>query len=170
MGKEAEERVASQIQVHKMHDKGEEWLSHGVGYIQTDRCPFCGQGISGNDLIAAYRTFFSAAYHQLREDIALLKTNIEAAFGTKPLSDIEKSLIQNDAAAEFWKQFMSIDFPMLDFDADIRTPLHEFGEAALALVAKKAASPLEEVKPDAAFTTKQKPAQDALEKLTAYNI
>lgn len=169
IGKEAEERVASQIQLHKMHDKGEEWLSQGVGYIQGDHCPFCGQGISGNDLIVAYRAFFSAAYHHLREDIAALKTNIEAAFGTKPLSDIEKTIIQNDAAAEFWKQFVSVGLPPLDFDSDIRKPLHEFGQIALVLVAKKTASPLEEVKTDAAFATKEQAAQDALSKLAAYN-
>ena len=168
VGREAEERVASQIQLHKMHDKGEEWLSQGVGYIQTDRCPFCGQGIAGNNLIAVYRAFFSAAYHQLREDIAVLKTNIEAEFGTKPLSDIDKCLIQNDAAAEFWKQFVPVDLPPLDFDNDLRKPLQEFAEAALALVAKKAASPLEEVKPDGAFSSKQELAQAALAKLIAY--
>lgn len=53
IGKDAEQRVVQQIQSHKMHNKGGEWLSHGVGYIQGDRCPFCGQGVSGNALVAA---------------------------------------------------------------------------------------------------------------------
>ncbi|QOJ33873.1 MAG: AAA family ATPase [Nitrospira sp.] len=169
IGEDAEKRLASQIEVHHMHEKGEEWISEGVGYIHSDRCPFCGQGISSNDLVAAYRAFFSAAYHQLRNEIADLKTSIEVDFGTKPLSDIEKSLIQNDAAIEFWKQFVTIDLPPLDFDKDVGKPLNDWAEAALALLAKKASSPLEEVTPDAAFAPKRVAVQDALSKLALYN-
>jgi wobble nucleotide-excising tRNase len=169
IGKNAEQRVAQQIQSHKMHDEGGEWLSQGVGYIQGERCPFCGQGVSGNALVAAYRAFFSEGYRQLQAEIVGLKQDIETAFGAQSLSDIGKTIIRNDAAAEFWKQFSSLQLPPITFATDIKIQVQEFWKAALALVTKKASSPLEEVTPDAAFTEKENLLQQVTAKLSAYN-
>ena len=169
IGKDAEERVAKQTQAHKMHDEGQKWLSSGIGYIQGDICPFCGQGLTGNALIAAYRAFFSDAYHQLRDQIGVLKKDIETAFGQKSFSDIEKAITHNDVGIDFWKQFLPIELPAIAFDNDIRKPLQEFTDATLALVAKKTASPLEEIKPDDGYELKETSAQTALAKLAAYD-
>jgi len=169
VGEDAERLVAQQIQSHKMHDKGEEWLSQGANYIQGDRCPFCGQGLSGNVLIAAYRAFFSEAYRQFQCEISALKQDVETAFGAEFISDIEKTIIQNNAALEFWKQFVSIQLHPIDFDIEIKKPLQELGQAALALVTKKASSPLEEITSNDTFFDKEKALQQVNEKLSAYN-
>lgn len=169
IGKEAEQRVAQQIETHKMQEKGGEWLSEGLDYIHSDLCPFCGSGVSGNTLIAAYRDFFGQAFAALKQEIAAVQQTLENDFGPVAVAGIEKSIIQNAAAVEFWKEFLPITIPSLAFESNVKTPLLALGRDAVRLTTQKAASPLELVGSDTTFMEAKQVYGQAAEKLRAYN-
>ncbi len=169
IGKEAEQRVANQIETHKMWKRGGEWLSEGLDYIHSDLCPFCANDVSGDTLIAAYRTFFGQAYTSLKEEISAVQQTIESDFGPVAVAEIEKNIIQNAAAVEFWKEFLSIHIPSIAFEKDIKNPLLAFGRDAVRLTVQKAASPLELVETDTAFIEAKQTCAATAAKLKAYN-
>ena len=169
IGTEAERRVAMQIETHQMRERGEEWLGEGLGYIHSDLCPFCGNGVSENILIAAYRAFFGQAYAGLKQEIATVEQDLKNDFGPVSVGDIEKTIIQNAATVEFWAEFLSIQIPLIAFEADIKKPLLALGRDAVRLTTKKAASPLEFVSSDDTFMKAKQAFAEADAKLKAYN-
>ena len=56
---DAETRLREQIDRHEMHERGQAWISEGLGYVRNESCPFCGQSTEGLALVDAYRQFFS---------------------------------------------------------------------------------------------------------------
>ncbi len=152
---DAERRVVGQIKIHAMHDQGETWLSEGLGYIQDNNCPFCGQALDGvaAALIGAYKAYFSEAYNGLRAQIAALRQGIENGFGDREIAKVERALDQNAAGLEFWSRYCEIAAPALaGGEGAAGEALRTIRQAALALLDRKAARPLEHVAPDAAFT------------------
>ncbi len=81
---DAETKVRQQIARHQMGHQGEPWLSQGLGYVRDNRCPFCGQGVQVNELIEAYRSHFSAAYENLKQEVAHLGQRVNGAIGNLP--------------------------------------------------------------------------------------
>jgi wobble nucleotide-excising tRNase len=65
-----------------MQARGETWLAEGLQYIAGEKCPFCGQGLTGINLIQAYRSFFSREYHILRNEVTGLSGQVEGASET----------------------------------------------------------------------------------------
>jgi len=53
----------------------EDWISQGQAFMETPDCPFCGQSVSGLELIAAYRSHFNTAYKDLKWEVAALERN-----------------------------------------------------------------------------------------------
>jgi wobble nucleotide-excising tRNase len=151
---DAELRVAEQIRAHAMHDRGETWLSEGFGYIEGNACPFCGQALDGAaSLIGAYKAYFSEAYNCLRTEIATLRQEVEEGFGDLEIARVERLLDQNAAAVEFWSRYCEIVAPALDDGEEVAgQALGTLRQAALALLDRKAATPLEHVAPDPTFT------------------
>ena len=152
---DAERRVAGQIKAHAMHDRGETWLSEGLGYIRDNACPFCGQVLDGvaAALIGAYKAYFSEAYNALRTETAALRQEIENGFGDREIARVERLLDQNAAGVEFWSRYCEIAAPALAGDEGAAgEALRTLRHAALALLDRKAATPLEHVASDAAFT------------------
>ena len=74
---DAEQRITDHIRAHHMEENGEPWLSEGLPYIADDNCPFCGQSLDGIALIDAYKSYFSEAYHGLKDEIAALADEAE---------------------------------------------------------------------------------------------
>ncbi|MBM4029684.1 MAG: hypothetical protein FJ280_30440, partial [Planctomycetes bacterium] len=151
---DAERRVAEQIKAHAMHDRGETWLSEGLGYIRDNACPFCGQALDGGAaLIGAYKAYFSAAYNSLRIEIATLRQEVEDGFGDREIAGVERLLDQNAAGVEFWSRYCEIAAPALDGGEGVAgQALRTLRQAALALLDRKAATPLEHVAADPTFT------------------
>lgn len=151
---DAERRVARQIEAHGMHDRGETWLSEGVGYIRDNACPFCGQALEGvAALISAYNAYFSKAYNALRTEIGVLRQEIEEGFSDQQIAWIERSLDQNTDGLEFWSRYCEISVPALaDGERVEGEGLRTVRQDALSLLDRKAAAPLEQVAEDVAFT------------------
>jgi len=148
---DAEAKVRQQIAQHQMGHQGEPWLSQGLGYVKDDRCPFCGQGVRANDLIAAYRSHFSAAYADLKQEVARLAQRVNKAIGEASLSSVQQAIAGNAALVEFWRQFITVDLPVISFP-DIQQKYATLREKCLALAKRKQDSPTGAVTPDAEFT------------------
>lgn len=149
--KSAEQKIQDQINKHAMHDKGEVWLSEGLGYIQNDDCPFCGQNTKGSELLPAYKQYFSESYEELKIEIQNLISKVENQVGTSFQSKASLLNASNTADIEFWKKYTALKIEPLDIDTNVIAPLVAIAEAAQNLVAHKLAKPLEEVVPAAVF-------------------
>jgi len=152
IAKDAERRVRGQIDTHGMHARGEPWLSEGLGYIRNTACPFCGQPLDGVSLIVAYRAYFSEAYNALKTEITSFRQMIEASFTDREIARMERILDQNTAAVEFWSRYCEITPPVLAGADGAGDTLRTLRQTALAILGRKAASPLDRVAADPSFT------------------
>ncbi|MCJ7545777.1 MAG: AAA family ATPase [Deltaproteobacteria bacterium] len=152
IAKDTERRVTMQIEKHTMHRRGEPWLSEGLSYIRNNTCPFCEQPLDNIDLVAAYKTYFGKDYNDLRTEITALRQGIESAFGDREIARIEISLQQNAATIEFWLRYCTITPPTLANTDEVGDTLRALRQAALTLLDRKIAIPLERVEVDASFT------------------
>lgn len=148
---DAETKVRQQVDQHQMGHQGESWLSQGLGYAKNERCPFCGQGVQANDLLAAYRSHFSIAYRSLKQEVAQLSHRINGSIGEASLVSTQQGISSNSALVEFWRQFATVDLPAISF-SDIQQKYVILREKCLALAKKKQDSPTGVVTPDAEFT------------------
>ena len=138
---DAEHRVTAQIRSHAMHDRGQAWLSEGLGYIQGSSCPFCNQPLDGAaSLVAAYRDFFSAEYNTLRSFIAAMRRQIETDLSDRAIGDLERVIDQNTTSVEFWTRFGELVTPALQ--GGVGDPLRALRQTALMVLDLKAAAPL----------------------------
>lgn len=149
---DAELLVRQQIAEHQMGSDGEIWLSQGMGFIENDKCPFCGQGISANSLISAYSSHFNAAYKALKHEVKQLSGRITNAIGESALATTQQALSDNLTLVEFWKQFVDIDLTDFPFK-DIRIKYATLHDIALALAQRKQQAPTETVLPEPDFQT-----------------
>src|SRR5258706_142469 len=92
---DAERRVVAQIGTHAMHDRGQSWLSEGLSYVRGEACPFCGQGLQGIELIAAYKAYFGEGYAALHLEIAALREQVDTALSDRTIAAVERTLDQN---------------------------------------------------------------------------
>jgi wobble nucleotide-excising tRNase len=148
----AERRVAEHVARHRMQARGEAWLSEGLGHVAEDECPFCGQALAGNELIEAYRSFFSREYHALREEVTALGAQVNAAIGDRIAAAMAQTVLQNSNGVEFWRQYCDIAPPDPAAAGRVGEVMAALAAAAQALLQVKAGTPLEAVAPDAAFT------------------
>jgi wobble nucleotide-excising tRNase len=149
---DAERLLTDHLATHGMTVGGGNWIATGTEYA-GDTCPFCGQDIRGLPLIAAFRAVFSARYKVLASDISTMKTQVSQAFGDAALGRLDTVAEQNRASIEFWSKYCTFGTASVSLPADIVSTAHNLGAAALALLDRKAATPLESVMMDAEFTT-----------------
>jgi len=142
----AEARVRRQIADHSMGNQGETWLSQGLGFVADNKCPFCGQGITTNELIAAYSSHFSTAYTQLKQEVANLSQQISVAVEEASLNTPRQTHSSNLTLAEFWRQFAEIAAPSFDFE-NVRTKYITLHDLASTLAEIKQQSPTEPILP-----------------------
>ena len=161
-------QVAEHIRKHGMVDRGEPWLSEGLGYIRDESCPFCAQRLAGVPLIEVYKAFFSEAYHALRNEIGELARVIEYFFGDREIAAKERTTDQNAAGIEFWRQYCAFDPPQLG-DTGVADTLVALRQAALALLTRKAAAPLEPLQPDEAFRQAHTASEQVRGAVRTYN-
>lgn len=149
---DAERRVGEHIERHHMQARGEPWLTEGLRYITDDSCPFCAQRIYAVDLIRDYRAFFSREYHALRDEVTALKGQVDAAMGERVASGLERTVTQNTAAADSWRQFCELTTPVLPDGQAVSETMGALRETAQTLLDLKAGTPLEAVPPTDDFT------------------
>lgn len=147
---DAEVRVRQQITNQNMGNQGEMWLSQGLNYVSNGKCPFCGQGLNTNDLLAAYRSHFNAAYKSLKQEVAQLTQRITMPIAELTLNTTQQTLSNNLTLIDFWKQFAQVSVPDLSMD-DARKKYATLRDIALALAQKKQQTLMESVEPEENF-------------------
>ena len=149
---DAERQVQAHIAAHLRDTSSHAWLSQGMRYLEASTaCPFCAQDISGNTLVAAYQSYFSAGYAALKDEVAAIDRKTEDSLGHARLLPIQATLGANATLASFWSQFVTVDLPELSFD-DIRSPLDSLRASARRLLGEKARAPLEPIGPSEELT------------------
>lgn len=149
---DAEARIADHLAGHEMTDRGGNWISEGLPHAE-ESCPFCGQAIGDLPLIAAYRSVFSEGYADLRAAITAMAERIEERFGDGAVGALSTSREQNAGSADFWARYCAIEELALSLPDGIEDAMRNLGRAARALLARKAAAPLDPIEPDEAYRT-----------------
>lgn len=136
----AEAAVKAHLATHN-HAGLEDWLSRGQEYLKSDECPFCGQGITGVELIRAYRSHFNKAYGDLKRDVDSLENAIASGLADKKIDAAIAAAATNAARIEAWKDQLDLVVPMLDV-ASLQASLEQIRESLLMLVSVKRQQPL----------------------------
>jgi wobble nucleotide-excising tRNase len=152
IARDAEAKLAAHIAAHDMADGGGNWIAEGLPHAD-DTCAFCGQGISGSELIAAFRSVFSERYEALATEIGAMSTLASQLFGNTALARLETLTEQNKSGVEFWAKYVDVDVRSLALPAEIFPAAIALREAALELLARKAGAALEAITADARFLT-----------------
>jgi wobble nucleotide-excising tRNase len=148
---DAERRVTEHIAAHRMASNGEPWLAEGLNYT-TDACPFCGQNLEGIALIKAYKDYFNREYLELRQEVMRHRRDLDDAFGDRMAGLIEQTVLRNTNAVEFWQPYCQIAAPVLPEAGRTVDITGALRRAALSLLDRKMAAPLDAIPPDEAFT------------------
>ncbi|MEA1948349.1 MAG: AAA family ATPase [Thermodesulfobacteriota bacterium] len=167
VSEEAENIIRTHMQTH-MQEPKETWLSEGLGLLIDETCPFCGQSLHGNSLLAAYRTYFAATYNKLKADVDIMKSTV-ASFATEAdFLRLKQTILQNQTLCEYWTQFITIDAPSLAM-TQIHTPLEELRSTALRYAEDKVAHPLDAVELGEDFAVALESYEDARSLVDEYN-
>ena len=151
IAQDAERLLAAHLETHAMTTKGANWIATGIEHA-GETCPFCGQDIRGLPVIAAFRAVFSAQYKALASDVVTAKTAVSQAFGDAALARLDTVAEQNRGGVEFWAKYCSVDAPPLALSESVTAAARALAGAALSLLDRKAAAPLEPIPLDEAFT------------------
>lgn len=149
---DSEGRLADHLSTHHMEERGQEWLYEGMQFDHENSCPFCGQDLDGSELIKIYQSLFSEAYAALKTAITEAAGQVEGLCGDAAAANIERSLTQNEATAEYWQQYCALTAPSGIAMADARAALSALRDVLIAMFERKAGAPLEAVVPPAQFT------------------
>jgi len=148
----AEQQLAAQLAAHHMMADGESWIAQGMAYINDDKCPFCGrQGIQGLSLISAYQAVFSTAYKALKADVASMRNQIAQQFGDRTIGVLNTLAERNRGNIDFWGHYCAFDSLPLSVPESLPDAIRTVGQAAIALLNRKALATLEPVPLDHAF-------------------
>ncbi|MCI0565348.1 MAG: AAA family ATPase, partial [Nitrososphaera sp.] len=143
ISKEVEQFVKDYVE-KKLGDDGEAWLGQGVGYAKDDSCPFCGLDTKSSKILGSFKAYFDASYAKFKSNIGELKSKVTESFSENNLLKQQRLLDSNSALSEFWKQYVSGDFPTLDA-AELARSWIDARNKVLAAFDQKAASPFDAI-------------------------
>jgi len=148
---DAEEKLKNHIASHAMGDRGEAWVSQGLGYLTGDECPFCEQSTKGIEIVDAYKAYFSDAYKTHCQAIADKKAEISAVFSERNVTAIDQGFAKNAEAVTFWNEYTKIE-GVVFADRETASELtRQLREQILAFFEKKLSRPLDVVGLDQEF-------------------
>ena len=139
ISEEAERKVREHVDRY-MDERGEAWISQGLGYVRNDTCPFCGQALSGSRLIDLYKTYFGEAYQDLKKALSEMRRQLDdGVLSNATLLSMVETITRNEALIRWWRQYLSA--PQISFPVDSLKHLWDELRSAVtsALEAKSAA-------------------------------
>lgn len=148
--------VKQHINKH-LDDDGETWLAYGAKHVERDsKCPFCAQDITGSNLVAAIRSYFSAGYHAYSESLSLELREIQKRCGSEAFPGIRALIEPQLIAASQWVDAMEFDQAAITTSlAKAEAAWNSGAEKLEAVLARKQAKALDKMDPsstDEAFT------------------
>lgn len=139
--------AVSLVNAHLASHTGEEledWIGSGQQFREEDDCPFCGQSLSGIALMDAYRSYFTAAYQDLKSAIEKAEKGIHKSLSDTFTDALFGNVLTNTARIEAWKDRLEIEAPTLNRD-DLDRELSQARVKLLNLVRAKTLAPLDVV-------------------------
>jgi len=121
----------------------EGWLSQGRSFDDSVKCPYCGQGTTGNELIRAYRTYFNAAYAELKKKVAKIGDEISTRLAPV-VETFAVGISTANSVAVAWDEHVKVDNFVFN-QALAESILQELMSLLQGLAAQKQASPADTV-------------------------
>ncbi|MBO9102350.1 MULTISPECIES: AAA family ATPase [unclassified Rhizobium] len=144
-------RVKSHIAAHGFHEGGESWLAEGLKHAVGDNCPFCATALSNNELVAAYRGYFSEAYADHKKAIAGMDKALSSGLSDAAALKCEQAFKDVETDAAFWKGYCDHEYHAPEAGTRIVAEVKTLLRTAKALLEQKMDSPLEPVATSADF-------------------
>lgn len=148
---ELEAAAAAAIHAHlaKLGREGSAWVGSGMQKVADasagldhELCPFCAQDLAGSPLLRHYQAYFSAAYDELKREVAeQIQALNDVHGGLAPLV-FERSVREAEQLRTFWGNFLQA--PEITFDTAVLTRAWADARRAVAeVLAAKQAAPLD---------------------------
>ena len=158
---ELEAAAGAAVQAHlaKLGREGAAWVSDGMRSVASasagldhEICPFCAQDLAVSPLLRHYQAYFSAAYDELKRDIAQQLQTLNNIHGGPAALTFERSIREAEQRRTFWSAFLQV--PEIATDTAALTHAWTTArDAVSAALAAKQAAPLEgSTLPEAALT------------------
>lgn len=143
--------AAAGVQSHlaKLGRGGATWVGDGMQRVagassglDHEICPFCAQDLVASPLLRHYQAHFSAAYDELKRNVAQQIQALEEAHGGVAALAFERSVREAEQRRNFWGTFLQA--PVFNVDTVTLTHAWTHARDAVAVVlAAKHAAPLE---------------------------
>ena len=142
-------RAAKMVQDHLagIGPAGEGWVADGMRRVLSSgsaACPFCAQDLHSSALVEHYRTYFSAAYEDLKRAIGQSLKGIDEAHGGGVPTAFERGIRVWGERRQFWSKFCDVPVVTLDTAAVARA-WNAAHMAVHGLLSAKQAAPLEQM-------------------------
>ena len=137
----------AQVQQHvrTLGEGGEAWVADGMkrGVQGNDEiCPFCGQNLSGLDLITHYRAYFSEGYAQLKRNVVEMIGDVHRTHADGTQAVFERAVGTAKQTGQSWANYC--DVPPIEIDTEaIAQDWNAARETAKDLLNTKQVAPLE---------------------------
>ena len=92
----------------------ESWLEAGTGFVDEEKCAFCGQPLDNRTLVDSYAEFFSDAYRTLAADVKVKRETFARYEKGDYRNRTEEILQQNEGLYTYWKEASQIERLELD--------------------------------------------------------
>ena len=128
----------------------EEWIADGMRRqagrpeAESSNCVFCAQDLGGSPVIAHYRTFFSHAYQELKQNISNVMAGLNREHGGNVPAAFERAVRNLAEKRTFWSRFCELPALQIDFDS-ITHNWQIVREGLSAVIEAKKAAPLDPV-------------------------
>ena len=118
---ELDTRAEAKVQMHvqTLGAGGESWIAEGmrrVAHGNDGACPFCGQDVTGLDLVGHYRAYFDESYAQLKRDVADLIKVIEITHAEGKQVTFERAVATARESSRFWAEYC--DVPPIEINTE----------------------------------------------------
>jgi wobble nucleotide-excising tRNase len=171
------ERVATDIET-KVHEHLAQalrvpdttWLSRGVDLASTSVCPLCGQALAGSIIMPDLRSYFGAAYTELKADLQSLKTSVAAFASEAQMERLGREVERNDGLALYWASYLpaTVHRPELDVQSIIHAS-ETLRQETLNLLERKEQALLEAIPRPPEYATAVRDYETACSRVTSYN-
>jgi wobble nucleotide-excising tRNase len=165
---DAEAQVAAHIAKHTRGLR-ESWLSEGLGFVDGNCCPFCGQPLESVPLVSAFKAYFGDAYKAHLRRITKMTAFIgDQLFPPSQLLSLQHTSLQNAAICESWNAILSLALPTFSFDV-VSAAVEAIRTSSLSLLRTKQQAPFDAVSVDGDFTAAQASYANAQNHIDMYN-
>lgn len=134
----AEEEIKKHLSQFGTNTLSTDWIKQGAEAQRGDICPYCGQKMSGTDLFAAYKVFFSGALRQQERLRDRVRNVFLSALGENAQSSLIHTVAENMNDVAWWNDAcgLSLEMPQPNIDT-LAVQFSTILNASLAAIDRK---------------------------------